>query len=153
LKKIIIGDVKFPDQKWIIDYFKEEFIWFYIDHAVIGNPYGCTIRNVISNLINQEIDEIYVIGISQNPHYVTREKLMEYYQKEQICMETRKTLDYMFVQSKGFSFDDWISGLPVKEDNIRESVKLLKHHPIIPKRLKVTGYLANESEKNMKQIF
>lgn len=152
MKKIIIGDVKIPEHNWILDHFEGDFIWFYTDHAIIGHPYGCTIRNVISSLIHHDIVEIYVIGLNKSSHHITNEMLEEYYQKEQISIDSRKTLEYIFVQTQGCSLTDWIQGLPLKEDNIRESVKLLKHHPIIPNRVKVTGYLAKENEKRIIQI-
>ncbi|MEW9053202.1 MAG: hypothetical protein AB2392_18725 [Neobacillus sp.] len=152
MKKIIIGDVKIPEQNWILDFLEGDFIWVYIDNAVISNPYSCTMRYVISNLIQQEIVEIYVIGLNSNSNHVTSEILEEYYQKEHICVDSMKTLEYLFIQTQGCSLADWIQGLPLKTDNIRESVKLLKRHPIIPKRVKVIGYLANESEKSIIQI-
>lgn len=152
MKKIIIGDVKISEQNWILDCLEGDFLWFYADHAVIANPYGCTIRNVITTIIQQEIIEIYVIGLNKPSNQVTGEMLEEFYQKEQICEDSINTLEYLFTQTKGSSIKEWVLGLPLKNDNIKESVKLLTHHPIIPKRVKVTGYVAKENEKKIIQI-
>lgn len=152
MKKIIIGDVKLPDQKWIVDHIKGDFLWFYTENAMIGDPYGCTIRNIISNLIHQEISEVYVVGLNGSPINITNNMLEDYFQKEQIDIDAKNTIEYMFDQTKGFSFSNWIKGMHSKEHNVRETVKLIKQHPIIPKRLKVSGYLAEENKKRLKQI-
>jgi carbonic anhydrase len=151
-KKIIIGDVTFPEQSWVIDQLGGEYLWFFVDHAVIGNPYGCTIRNVIATIINHSIDEIYVIGSNDKTQRITKEKIEGFYQKEQICSSSRETVEYIFNHSNGGSLSNWLTGLASKEENIKQSVQLLKHHPIIPKRLKVSGYLVVEREKNVKKI-
>jgi carbonic anhydrase len=152
MKKMIIGDVTFAEHNWILDHFEGDFLWLYVDHAAITSPYSCTLRNVISHLIRDTIVEIYVIGLNKRSKSITDEMLEEYYQKEQLSVDSIKTLEYMFIQTQDCTFADWIRGLPIPKDNIRESVHLLKHHPIIPERIKVTGYSVEEDEKKIIQI-
>lgn len=152
-KTIIIGDIRFPEHNWIFEQIKGEYLLFYVEHAVISNPYGCTIRNVISTLVNQNIDEIVVIGINEGSSKTINEKIDDFFEKENIGFETRQTVEYILKSSQsGFSFTDWIAGMSSKEENIKKSVNLLRRHPIIPKRLKVSGYLAKETKQDMKKI-
>jgi carbonic anhydrase len=152
MKKIIIGDVKLPEQKWILDNLNGECLWFYVDQAVIANPYGCTIRNIVSALMNQSIEELLVLGSCENDQQITLKKLDEYFKREQIGADSKNTVEYIFSCAHGSTLSEWLNGLPTKEDNIKKSVNILKQHPMIPKRLNISGYLVNEPEKHMMQI-
>ena len=49
--------------------------------------------------------------------------------------------DIELLKSSGLQFEKWLSGFENVEDSVRNTVKALKEHPLIPKDVTISGFV------------
>ncbi len=105
--------------------------------AAIMHPFGSIIRSIVVAVYEYQADEVLVIGhhgcgmSNLNPDS-TLEKAIE----RGISPEVITTLS-----NAGINIRKWLHGFNSVEESIKESVELIKNHPLIPKDIKVHGLI------------
>ncbi len=103
--------------------------------AVVSHPFGSTMRSILVAVYDLGADEICVIGhhgcgmSSLNPDETIRKII-----NNGISNEVIKTLEFA-----GVNLNAWLQRIESISDSIRESVYMIKNHPLMPKRLQVHG--------------
>ena len=52
----------------------------------------------------------------------------------------------------GVDFESWLSGFDSVEDSVHENVEFLKNHPLIPKNIKIYGFVMDSVTGGLKAI-
>ena len=105
--------------------------------ASIMHPFGSIIRSIVVAVYEFDADEVMVIG-----HYgcgmsnLNAEKTLEKAVARGISQEVISTLSHAGIDVKG-----WLHGFDSVEESVKESVELIKNHPLIPKDIKVHGLI------------
>lgn len=107
--------------------------------AVITQPYGCLIRNIILAIYNEMVEEIFIIGEMESKEVKLNmsDKIKEHGVSEEIL----KTINYIDVVEHDVI--NWLTGPQNIEDVIKKNKDLIKGHPLIPKSIPVHAYIAN----------
>lgn len=107
--------------------------------AVITQPYGCLIRNIILAIYNEMVEEIFIIGEmeSKEVNLNISDKIKEH----GVSKEILKTINYIDVVEHDVI--NWLTGPQNIEDVIKKNKDLIKGHPLIPKSIPVHAYIAN----------
>jgi carbonic anhydrase len=103
--------------------------------AVITHPFGSIMRSLIVAVYQLQANEIYVIahldcGMSQN----NGEDLLQTIQSRGIDPKIMKTLE-----SAGINLKQWLTGFDNVYDNVKNSVSLIKEHPLMSPDIPVHG--------------
>jgi carbonic anhydrase len=103
--------------------------------AIIAHPFGSIMRSLIVAVYQLKVHEIYVIahldcGMSE----INGEDLLQTIQSRGIKPEVIKTLE-----RAGINLKQWLTGFGNVEDNVKNSVNLIKEHPLMPADLPVHG--------------
>mgnify|MGYP004688382331 CR=1 FL=1 len=61
--------------------------------------------------------------------------------------ETIETLN-----NSGINIKKWLHGFDSLEDSIKESVELIKKHPLVPKKIKVHGLIMDTETGNLEVV-
>jgi carbonic anhydrase len=97
--------------------------------AVVAHPFGSVMRSIIVAIYELNATEVFVVGHtdcgmgSMNPNIIK-----EKFKAEGIKDETIKTLEYY-----GINLEKWLKGFDDVTDSVRNSVNLIRCHPLLPK--------------------
>ena len=105
--------------------------------ATIMHPFGSIIRSIIVAIYEFDTDEVLVIGHKNcGMSNINGEEIINKIIDRGISKETIDT-----VKNSGINIDKWLHGFDSVEDSVRESVDLIKKHPLVPKDIKVHGLI------------
>ncbi len=105
--------------------------------ATIVHPFGSIARSVIVAVYEFDADEVLVIG-----HYgcgmssLNADKTIKKAMERGISQDVIATLS-----NAGIDIKKWLHGFDSVEDSVKESVELIKNHPLIPDDIAVHGLI------------
>lgn len=103
--------------------------------AIVSHPFGSVMKSILIAVYELSAEEVFVIG-----HYdcgmsqINSKKMIEHIKERGISLEVINT-----IENSGISLEKWLSGFDHVEDNVRNSVNLIKKHPLLPKNVPVHG--------------
>jgi carbonic anhydrase len=105
--------------------------------ASIMHPFGSIMRSIVVAVYEFQADEVMVVGhhgcgMSNLNADKTIDKAME----RGISSEVIATLS-----NAGIDIKKWLHGFNSVEESVRESVELIKNHPLMPKDVRVHGLI------------
>ncbi|PEI82250.1 carbonic anhydrase [Bacillus toyonensis] len=127
---------------------QENMLTIHSYDSVIIHPYGDIMRSVIIAIYQENVEEIFVVGIEDKETDVVNLQTQHDFIKENI------ELDYLFKNcmpefSSG-SLNAWLSGKENVSENIEKSIDMIRHHPLVPSDIKVHGFKIDRTgEKEM----
>ena len=103
--------------------------------GVISHPFGSVMRSLLIAVYDLDVKEILVIGHTDCGARHTDSLAMIQKMKERgIAQNNIDLLRYC-----GIDFESWLGGFVDLESSIRDSVGLIRKHPLIPEEIKVYG--------------
>lgn len=105
--------------------------------GVISHPFGSAVRSLLIAIVELHVEEIMVIGHTDcgvqnlDPEKVLKELLQRGIPAENIEL----------LKNSGINLDRWLRGFDTVEVSVKETVKLLKDHPLIPKDVTIRGFV------------
>lgn len=105
--------------------------------AAIMHPFGSIVRSIVVAVYEFNADEVLVIG-----HYgcgmssLNADKIIDKAIERGISQDVIETLS-----NAGIDIRKWLHGFDSVEDSVRESVELIKKHPLIPDDIAVHGLI------------
>jgi carbonic anhydrase len=109
--------------------------------AVISHPFGSIMRSILVAIYELKAEEILVIG-----HYdcgmsnVNPDRFISSMKDRGIKDETLDTLKY-----SGLDLMKWLKGFDSVEDSVKNSVELVRNHPLLPEGVSVHGLVIDPS--------
>lgn len=116
--------------------------------ATITNPFGSVMRSLLVCVYEMLVNEIAVIG-----HRGCGMKGFEpepFYEKMIARGIPRERIDT--IKSYGINLDAWLQGFKDPETSVIETVKVIRHHPLIPKGVKVSGWIMNPKTGELEKL-
>lgn len=105
--------------------------------AVISHPFGSVIRSLLVAIIELGVEDVMVIAHSDCGACHMESKEMIARMKERgIKPETIDMIHYC-----GVDFDAWLGGFDDPVKSVEGTVQSIKSHPLIPKDVKVHGFI------------
>lgn len=105
--------------------------------GVIVHPFGSVVRSLLIAIYELNVEEIMIIGHSDcGVGNIDVTLLLEKMKKQGISETVINDLAYC-----GIDFDKWLGGFDDVEISVKESVDLLKRHPLIPDGIKIHGFV------------
>jgi carbonic anhydrase len=105
--------------------------------AVVAAPFGSVMRSILVAIYSLGAREIYVVG-----HHdcgmtgMGHNAILEQAREAGINENTLNTL-----QHAGIDLKSWLSGFDSPADGVRASVRMIRHHPLLPASIEVHGLL------------
>jgi carbonic anhydrase len=103
--------------------------------AVVSHPFGSVMRSIIVAVYELGADEVFVIGhhgcgMGSLDAVETKKKM----KSQGISEDTLHTLAYA-----GVNLDKWLARIDSIPNSVKESVEMIRNHPLIPNSVKVHG--------------
>jgi carbonic anhydrase len=103
--------------------------------AVVSHPFGSIMRSIIVATYELQSDEVYVIGHHDcGMSKVDSQTLLNKSLDRGVKEENIKMLEHA-----GIDLHGWLKGFNSPEEKVKNSVNVIKHHPLLPKDVKVHG--------------
>jgi carbonic anhydrase len=105
--------------------------------AIVAAPFGSVMRSILVAIYSLGAEEIYVIG-----HHdcgmtgMGHQAILDRAREEGIDPHTIDTLDHAGIDLQG-----WLTGFDSPAAGVHASVRMIRHHPLLPKRILVHGLL------------
>ncbi len=119
----------------------------------ISKPYGDLMRAIILAVYQENVEEIFVVGTTEDQRNVT--DMHHLYEQEEM-KEKIKTLDFLFKhcapEFQGVTFNEWLEGSKSVVEGIQKSVKFLREHPLMPSDFRVHGLLMDKGDGELSEI-
>lgn len=105
--------------------------------AIVSHPFGSVMRSILVAVYELGATEVAVVG-----HHgcgmtgLSCERIMEKVRARNV---PEQTLDIL--RNAGINLDRWLTGFTHVEEGVRESVGIIRNHPLLPPDVKVHGML------------
>jgi len=107
--------------------------------AVVTHPFGGIMRSIIIAVYQLKADEVFIIGHHDcGMSTINTNDIIEKMVDRGIDNSLFKTLKY-----SGIDMKDWLYGFDDVTDTVRNSVDLVKNHPLMDPRVPVHGLVIN----------
>ncbi|HDR4867003.1 TPA: carbonic anhydrase [Bacillus cereus] len=140
-KVLVLTDIEHgiePIIQQVTNIQQENMLTIHSYDSVIVHPYGDIMRSVIIAIYEENVEEIFVVGIEDKETDVVNLQI----QRDSI--KNNREIDYLFKNcmpefSSG-SLNAWLSGKENVSENIEKSIDMICHHPLVPSDVKVYGF-------------
>lgn len=97
--------------------------------AVVAHPFGSVMRSIIIAIYELKATEVFIVGHTDcGMGSVNPSDMRKKFKSEGIKDETITTLEYY-----GLDLERWLQGFGDVDESVRNSVKLIRNHPLLPK--------------------
>lgn len=105
--------------------------------GMISHPFGSVMRSIVISIYDLGIKEIFVIGHKDCSNAdPKRPKFLQNMMQNESSLHKMKTL-----QHAGINVEKWLKGFDDPAEGIRQSVQMIKNHPLLPDGVAVHGLL------------
>ena len=94
------------------------------------------------------IEEVMVIGHTDcGVQHINSEMMIGHMMERGIDEEKIELIRHC-----GVDFDTWLEGFDCVESSVKDSVEMLRKHPLIPKDIKISGYVMDSVTGELKVV-
>lgn len=116
--------------------------------ALVTHPWGSVMRSLLVAVLEQDVTNIMVIG-----HYdcgmkgLNAPDMLERMREFGISENRLEML-----KNAGIDLEGWLTGFECVEDIVRHSVKIIRHHPLMPDSIQVHGLVIHPTTGKLTMI-
>lgn len=116
--------------------------------GVISDPFGSEVRSLLVAIFELGVEKIMVIGHTDcGVGNLDSQVLLGHIKKKGIPQETLEQMT-----SCGIDFEKWLRGFDDVESAVRETVNLLRKHPLIPKDIAIGGFVIDSVTGELREV-
>ena len=105
--------------------------------GIVSHPFGSAVRSLLVAIFELGVEEVMVVGHTDcGAGHINAASMIGHMKARGIDDEHIELMRYC-----GVDFEHWLAGFDSVEDSVRESLDLLKNHPLIPKDIKFYGFV------------
>ncbi|MGL4589662.1 MAG: beta-class carbonic anhydrase [Mycoplasmatales bacterium] len=116
--------------------------------GVVVHPFGSAMRSILVAIYEFGVEAVIIIG-HDNCGMATVDKshVIDNMFAAGVKKETFDTLE-----NAGIKINKWLSGFARVEDSVKQSVELVKRHPLLPETINVVGLIMDPETGEVRQI-
>lgn len=105
--------------------------------GVVVHPYGSVMRSLLVAITELGVNEIMVVGHTDcGVQGLNAKEMLEHLKRRGI---KQRHID--IIRHSGIDFENWLKGFDCVEHSVQDTVFALKNHPLMPKDIKIYGYI------------
>ena len=116
--------------------------------AVVLDPYGATMRSLLISVYLLGAEDIFVIG--HKDCGVQGMDSSKFIGKMIAAGVTQETIDR--VEKRGISIEKWLRGFNDVHESVRDTVKIIREHPLLPKSINVYGFVIDPKTGELEEV-
>ncbi len=116
--------------------------------GVISNPFGSVVRSLLISIFELGVEKVLVIGHTDcGVQHMDSKEMIDHMKARGVSQESLDMIGYC-----GIDFEKWLSGFDDVESSVRETVNLLKEHPLIPDDIEIGGFIMDSITGELQEI-
>ncbi len=116
--------------------------------GIISHPFGSVMRSLIIAIYELNVSDIMVIAHSDcGACHTDTEQIRRRMNERGVTQQSMDLLHYC-----GVDFDTWLQGFGDTEHSVKQTVKIIKENPLIPKDIRVLGFVIDSHTGRLDQI-
>lgn len=116
--------------------------------GVISHPFGSVMRSLIIAIYELDVKDVMVIAHSDCGTCKLDAKHIVVKMKERGV--SQQSLD--LIELCGVNFNSWLGGFDDIEESVRGTVKIIEDNPLIPKDIKVHGFIIDSHTGQLTKV-
>lgn len=109
--------------------------------GVITQPFDSAVRSLLVAIYELGVNEVMVIGHTDcGVQHMDGEKMIEHMRQRGISEDHIDMIKYC-----GINLNEWLSGFTDTSDAIKETIEIIKNHPLIPADITVRGFIMDST--------
>lgn len=105
--------------------------------GVITHPYGSVVRSLLVAILELGVEEVMVIGHTDcGVQGMDGARMLEKLEKRGISKEYIE-----IIRHSGIRLEEWLGGFESGEESVRDTVKSLRNHPLMPRDVTIRGFM------------
>ncbi len=105
--------------------------------GVVTEPFGSVIRSLLVAIFELGVEEVMVIGHTDcGVKHIGGDMMTQMMKERGISQHSIDLIKYC-----GVDFDSWLAGFDSVEKSVIDTVDTIRNHPLIPKDVRVGGYV------------
>ena len=107
--------------------------------GMITGPFDSAVRSLLVGIVELGVEEVMVIGHTDcGVSHINADTMIRHLIERGISQDHIDMMRYC-----GIDFEAWLRGFDTVEDSVAETVDLLRNHPLMPKDVRIGGYVIN----------
>lgn len=116
--------------------------------GVISHPFGSAMRSLLIGIYELDVREILVIGHTDcGAMHTDSQKMIEKMKARGISHSSIDMLKYC-----GVDFEAWLGGFEDLDLSVRNSVELIRRHPLVPEQVMVYGLVMDSVTGALRRV-
>lgn len=116
--------------------------------GLISHPFGSAMRSLLIAIYQLGVKEIMIIAHSDcGVLHMNSKEMMALMMERGISEDAIKMMRYC-----GIKFDSWLSGFEDTGCSVRESIDMVRRHPLIPSDIVVRGFIINSVTGELREV-
>ena len=105
--------------------------------GTVDDPFGSTMRSLLIAIYELGVENVMIIGHTTcGVEGMDHEEIMNVMKEKGVKEET-----FRMIRSCGIDLDKWLTGFSDLKKSVKDSVAMVRNHPLIPSVVKVSGYV------------
>ncbi len=105
--------------------------------GVVSHTFGSVVRSLLVAIFELGVNEIMVIGHTDcGVQHINSEMMIEHMKKRGVSQDRIDLMKYC-----GVDFEKWLAGFDDVNSSVKGTVEFLREHPLMPKDVKINGYI------------
>lgn len=116
--------------------------------GIIPDPWDSTMRSLLVGIYELGVNQIMIIGHTEcGVQGMKAEEMLHLMEKRGISSHTISLL-----KRSGIDLDKWLTGFGDTEKAVKDSVEMVRNHPLVPSDVSVSGYIMDSTTGNLTSL-
>lgn len=116
--------------------------------AIVSHPFGSVMRSILLAIYMLHAEEVVVVGHTGcGMMGLSCDRVLDKARERGVSEDVMSTLRH-----SGIDLKKWFTGFETVEDGVRESVGVIRNHPLLPREVPVHGMLMDSESGGLKLI-
>jgi carbonic anhydrase len=116
--------------------------------AIVSHPFGSAMRSILVAVYELNADEVAVVGHHDCGMTALKSDVMlDNIRKRGISEDVLSTL-----QNAGIDLNRWLTGFANIEEGVKQSVQIIRNHPLLPRDLPVHGLVIDSTTGKLELV-
>ncbi|HEV7299057.1 MAG TPA: carbonic anhydrase [Tepidisphaeraceae bacterium] len=116
--------------------------------AIVSHPFGSVMRSILLAIYELHAEEVLVVGHTGcGMMGLSCERVIEKARARGVSQDVLSTLRHA-----GIDLEHWLTGFKCVEDGVRNSVDVIRNHPLLPRDVAVHGMLMDSDTGALAKI-
>ncbi len=116
--------------------------------GVIAHPFGSVVRSLLVAIFELGVENVMVVGHSNcGAQHMNAQEMIEHMLEAGVPRDPIELMPYC-----GIDFEGWLAGFGDGEESVRETVHLIEHHPLIPEKITIRGFIIDSTTGKLTEV-